>query len=144
MASNGIPPVLEMEVAAGWTPDAAKEYPRTHSPDGGGNPTWGESRISNELCLKLGIRVSPRTIGKYLAAGRPRRDNNGPRWNTFVRNHANGIVACEFLVATTASFRQLYVFVAMGLGSRRILHTNVTARSGASVSTTSSRSTNGI
>jgi hypothetical protein len=30
------------------------------------NPTWGEERIANELQLKLTIRVSPRTVGKYL------------------------------------------------------------------------------
>src|SRR5215475_13519494 len=30
------------------------------------NPTWGEERIANELQLKLGLRVSPRTIRKYL------------------------------------------------------------------------------
>jgi putative transposase len=32
------------------------------------NPTWGEERIPNELCLKLGLRVSPRTVGRYLRA----------------------------------------------------------------------------
>jgi putative transposase len=26
------------------------------------NPTWGEERIAHELLLKLGIRVSPRTV----------------------------------------------------------------------------------
>src|SRR6201987_5443555 len=26
------------------------------------NPTWGEERIANELSLKLGVRVSPRTV----------------------------------------------------------------------------------
>lgn len=32
------------------------------------NPTWGEERIANELLLlKLGLRVSPRTVRKYLA-----------------------------------------------------------------------------
>jgi hypothetical protein len=30
------------------------------------NPTWGEERIANELSLKLGIAVSPRTVRKYL------------------------------------------------------------------------------
>jgi hypothetical protein len=30
------------------------------------NPSWGEERIANELLLKLGLRVSPRTIWKYL------------------------------------------------------------------------------
>jgi putative transposase len=30
------------------------------------NPTWGQERIANELLLKLGLRVSPRTIRKYM------------------------------------------------------------------------------
>src|SRR5580704_4543151 len=90
------------------------------------NATWGEKRIADELLLKLGIRVSPRTVGKYLGRGKPRR-NSGQRWKTFVRNHAQAIVACDFFVSATVSFRVLYVFVAVEIGSRRILHTNVTA-----------------
>ena len=35
------------------------------------NPGWGEERIANEISLKLGIRVSPRTVRKYLEAERP-------------------------------------------------------------------------
>jgi putative transposase len=30
------------------------------------NPSWGEERIAKELLLKIGIRVSPRTVNKYL------------------------------------------------------------------------------
>jgi len=30
------------------------------------NPTWGEERIASELLLKLGIRVSPRTVRRYM------------------------------------------------------------------------------
>jgi hypothetical protein len=30
------------------------------------NPSWGEERIANELLLKLRIRISPRTVRKYL------------------------------------------------------------------------------
>src|ERR1700674_1427653 len=30
------------------------------------NPLWGEERIANELLLKLRIRVSPRTVRKYM------------------------------------------------------------------------------
>jgi len=30
------------------------------------NRTWGEERIADELLLKLGIRVSPRTIRRYI------------------------------------------------------------------------------
>jgi hypothetical protein len=50
-------------------------------------------RIADELSLKLGIRVSSRTVGKYLERGNP-RGNSGQRWTTFVRNHAQAIVAC--------------------------------------------------
>ncbi|HZL68384.1 MAG TPA: integrase core domain-containing protein [Candidatus Limnocylindrales bacterium] len=35
--------------------------------------------------------------------------------------------ACDFLVAVTARFRVLCVFVMMEIGSRRVLHYNVTA-----------------
>jgi hypothetical protein len=47
---------------------------------------------------------------------------------TFVRNHAEGILACDFFVTVTASFRMLYVFVIMEVGTRRIAHVNVSAR----------------
>jgi putative transposase len=89
------------------------------------NATWGEERIANELSLKLGIRVSPRTVRKYLERGQP-RGISSQRWRTFVRNHARAIVACDFFVSVTSSFRVIYVFVAMEIGSRRILHCNVT------------------
>src|ERR671919_2493932 len=62
------------------------------------NVTWGEERIANELKLKLGIRVSPRTVGKYLRVDGPMRTPDPKqRWLTFVRNHAQAIVACDFL-----------------------------------------------
>jgi putative transposase len=89
------------------------------------NPTWGEERIADELSLKLGIRISPRTVRRYLDSGKP-RGSSGQRWATFVRKHAEVIVACDFLTCVTASFRVLYIFVAMEIGSRRIVHCNVT------------------
>jgi len=90
------------------------------------NPTWGEERIANELKLKIGIRVSPRTVSKYLARKGP-GGGADQRWATFVRNQARAIVACDFFISVTLTFRVLYVFVAMEIGSRRILHYNVTA-----------------
>ena len=91
------------------------------------NPLWGEERIANELLLKLGIRVSPRTVRKYMPkrpSGCPRGDQ---RWATFLRNHAQAIIACDFFVAVTATFRLFYVFVLVHHGSRRLVHFNVTA-----------------
>src|ERR1022692_339457 len=91
------------------------------------NPTWGQERIANELRLKLGIRLSPRTVEKYLRDGPARTPDPKQRWLTFVHDHAKVIVACDFFVVITATFRTLYAFVIMELGTRRILHDNVTA-----------------
>ncbi len=91
------------------------------------NPLWGEERIVSELLVKLGIRVSPRTVRKYMPkppAGQPRGDQ---RWSTFLKNHAKAILACDFLIAVTATFRMLYVFVVIEHGSRRLLRVDVTA-----------------
>src|SRR5581483_8572388 len=58
------------------------------------NPSWGQRRIANELKLKLGICVSPRTVQKYLLTnGPPRTPDHKQRWLTFVRNHADVLVA---------------------------------------------------
>lgn len=92
------------------------------------NPTWGEGRIADELSLKLNIFVSPRTVRKYwpkdLDPGPVRAQ--GQRWSTFVRNHAKDIIACDFMTVITASFRRLYVLVLMEVGTRKIVHWNVT------------------
>ena len=92
------------------------------------NITWGEERIANELWVKLSISVSPRTVRKYMPT---KSDHHGPRgdqrWSTFLKNHANAIVACDFCIVVTANFRVLYVFVMIEHGSRRLIHTNVTA-----------------
>ncbi len=91
------------------------------------NPLWGEERIANELLVKLGIRVSPRTVRKYMPPRRPGSPRGDQRWSTFLRNHAKAIVACDFFVAVTATFRMLYVFVVIEHGTRRLAHVNVTA-----------------
>ncbi len=91
------------------------------------NPRWGEERIANELLLKLDIRVSPRTVRKYMPRHPPGRPRGDLRWATFLHLHAQGILACDFLIAITANFRMLYVFVVIEHGTRRLVHCNVTA-----------------
>jgi transposase InsO family protein len=91
------------------------------------NPTWGQRRVADELALKLSIRVSPRTVGAYWPNQPDSRGPSSQRWNIFVRNHTRSLLACDFLVVVTAGFRQLYVFVLMEIGTRRIVHCNVTA-----------------
>jgi hypothetical protein len=60
--------------------------------------------------------VSPRAVGKYLRECPRREPDPSQRWLTFVRNHAQAMVACDFFVVVTARFRIHYVFVLMELG----------------------------
>ncbi len=90
------------------------------------NRLWGEERIANELLVKLGFRISPRTVRKYMPKRWPGRPRGDQHWATFLRNHAKAIVACDFFVAVTVTFQLLYVFVVIQHSSRRLLHFNVT------------------
>ena len=90
------------------------------------NVSWGEERIADELLVKLGIRVSPSTVRKYMPKRPPGQPRGDQRWSTFLKNHAKGILACDLFVAVTATFRMLYVFVVIEHGTRRVVHVNLT------------------
>jgi len=88
------------------------------------NRMWGAERIRGEL-LKLDIRVSKRTIQKYMKQVRPKRAP-GQNWKTFLHNHAAEIWACDFLPVTDLFFRPLFAFFIIELKSRKVIHVNVT------------------
>ncbi len=52
------------------------------------NPTWGQGRVADELSLKIGIYVSPRTVRAYWPSDPNRRcrRTSTQHWQTFVRN----------------------------------------------------------
>ena len=87
------------------------------------NPRWGAPRIHGEL-LKLGIDVSQATVAKYM--GRPRQPPS-QTWRTFLRNHIGQIVAADFFVVPTVTYRLLFVLVLLAHDRRRIRHIAVTA-----------------
>jgi len=63
------------------------------------NRMWGEERIASELLVKLGIRVSPRTVRRYMPAGNGSKRGPGSQaWSSFVGNHARAVLACDFFV----------------------------------------------
>jgi transposase InsO family protein len=91
------------------------------------NRTWGEERIAAELRVKLGLTVSPRTVRRYMRRDPGRRD--GPpsqSWTTFLDNHRGTVLACDFFLVVTASFRRLYVFVLIDIATRQVVHRNLT------------------
>src|SRR5258705_2796102 len=67
------------------------------------NPRWGAERLRGEL-LKLGIRVSKRTVQGYM---RKRVPGDGQRWATFLRNHVTW--ACDFMQTFDLLFRPIFV-----------------------------------
>jgi hypothetical protein len=82
------------------------------------NPLWGAPRVHGEL-MKLGIKVSEATVSKYMT--RPRKPPSRT-WRTFLRNHANGLASIDFFGPPTATFRLLFVFIALHHERRRIVH----------------------
>jgi len=86
------------------------------------NPLWGAPRIHGEL-LKLGIEVAQSTVSIYMV---PRRGRPLQTWKTFLRNHVDGIASIDFFVVPTIAFEQLFAFLVLGHGRRRLLWIAVT------------------
>ena len=86
------------------------------------NPTWGTPRIQSELAL-LGLAVAESTVAKYMSR---QRKSPSPTWRTFLENHVPDIVAIDFFVVATVSFRLLYGFLVLRHDRRRVVHFNVT------------------
>jgi transposase InsO family protein len=86
------------------------------------NRLWGAPRIHGEL-LKLGIDVAQSTVAKYMAKGGRGRPQT---WKTFLRNHAAGIAAMDFLIVPTVSFKLLFVLVILRHQRRRLISLAVT------------------
>jgi putative transposase len=95
------------------------------------NPTWTTGKIARTASTQMGIRVNQKTVRKHLPIGDPRKRRSAQltseRWSTFIRNHSDGLLAMDFAVERTLLGGILYVLVVMEIGSRRILHVNVTA-----------------
>ena len=87
------------------------------------NPRWGAPRIHGEL-LTLGIDVCETTVATYMV--RPRRPSS-QTWRTFLWNHLGQIVAADFFVVPTVTYRLVLVLVLVAHDRRRIRHVAVTA-----------------
>jgi helix-turn-helix protein len=81
------------------------------------NPTWGRRRIRAELAL-LGYHVAELTVAKYMrrTSRRP-----SPTWRAFLAAHLRDMVAVDFFVVPTLTFRLLFVFVVLRHDRRELL-----------------------
>jgi len=83
---------------------------------------WGAPRIHGEL-LKRGFTVAQSTVSKSIIR---RRRPPSQVWKTFLRNHADGIAAVDFLVIPTIAFERLFAFVIVSLQRLKILWIGIT------------------
>ncbi len=86
------------------------------------NPTWGRRRIQAELALP-GYQVAELTTAKYMHRTSPRPS---PTWRAFLTVHAQDIVAVDFFLVPTLTYRLLFAFVVLRHDGRGLLHLNVT------------------
>jgi putative transposase len=86
------------------------------------NPTWGSPRIVGEL-RKLGIDVAKSTVERYRVR---RRKPPSPTWQAFLHNHVKDLVAMDFFVVPTVTYKVLFVLVILAHDRRRIVHVQVT------------------
>ncbi|MCB9135827.1 MAG: hypothetical protein H6636_10410 [Anaerolineales bacterium] len=78
------------------------------------NRLWGAERIRGEL-LKLGIKITKRTIQKYIPQD---LRFSGQTWPTFLKNNAEDIFVCDFTVVYDIRSRPIYLLVVMYLATR--------------------------
>jgi putative transposase len=91
------------------------------------NPTWGTPRIVGEL-RKLGINVAKSTVEISRLHSRQPPSST---WKTFLQNHVKNLVALDFFIVPTVTYKVLFVLLMLAHDRRRVVHFNVTEHPGA-------------
>ena len=82
------------------------------SPHGPGESHLGSGTHRQRTVAQARPAGVPRTVRRYAGDCVESQEHDGNSTLVYLtRNHAQGIVACDFCVVVTASFRILYVFV---------------------------------
>jgi transposase InsO family protein len=128
MASKGLPVVLAVEIEASRAAASAARSRASHRGDGDSESNLGRGTDRFGTPAQAGDpRVSSNGEALHTHRCSVQEGARSQTWSTFVRNHASAVIASDFFVAITATFRVLYVFLVLDVGTRRIRHWNATA-----------------
>ena len=97
--------------------------PRAHSHDGGDESAVGRSSDSRGIAEAW---LHDGTNNRREIHGPPPPPRPSPTWRTFVATDAQQLVAADFFVVPTATYRLLFVLVLLAHDRRRIVHVAVT------------------
>ena len=93
------------------------------------NSHWGYVRIVGEL-RKLGITVSATLVRNVLARAGvpPAPERAASSWRSFLRQHADTILACDLFTVDSVWLRRLYVLFFVSIGTRRVEYVACTSK----------------
>jgi hypothetical protein len=100
---------VEVQTQAGRPAEARPRASPADPADGARESHLGRRRIRAELAL-LGYEVAELTVAKYMRRTAPRPS---PTWRTFLDTHRRDLVAIDFFLVSTLTFRLLFVFVVL-------------------------------
>ncbi|HEY7418226.1 MAG TPA: integrase core domain-containing protein [Ktedonobacteraceae bacterium] len=87
------------------------------------NPRWGYGKIEGEL-RKLGYRVGRSTVRNVLKRQHlppaEVRAQKSSTWRSFLRQHQQQLLACDFFTVETLRLKTVYVLFFIEIGTRRI------------------------
>jgi hypothetical protein len=105
------------------------------------NPTWGFTRIQNEL-RRLGRRVAASTVRRVLRQHgippAPKRCDT-LTWRRFLKTQAAGLLACDFFEVDCVNLTKVSVFFAIEIGTRAVHILGVTTHPDAGFATQCAR-----
>jgi hypothetical protein len=104
------------------------------------NPSWGYRRVHGELAA-LGIKVAASTVWEIIKAEGidPEPDRGAITWADFLRNQAEGLLACDFIETVTLTGQRQYILAVIEHATRRVRILGTTAHPTANWATQAAR-----
>jgi transposase InsO family protein len=86
------------------------------------NPTWGCTRIAQQIALAFDLPIDKDVVRRILASHyRPGQDSDGPSWLTFIGHLKDSLWSADLFRCESAVLRAHWILVVMDQYTRRII-----------------------